>query len=174
MARVAALMFAIGLVVGCAKPGAPAAGSSPNEKPPEDPNVKQMKPLEEWRGETSEPDWDKVAPASRLITNKADFEKVWNVWWREGKVPAVDFSTSFVAVHIWSPKAAKPVEHMMGVSISLLKVSPDGTAVTVYAPYLWDDGPGVKWVETKGFYWGLAVFPRAGVKQVNGQPLPPP
>jgi len=182
--RAAALILLAGLVAGCSgksnpstAPGTTVPASAEDKKPPDGPGVKQVMPTERWSGEVTDPELEKLAPESSVITTRADFGKVWEAWWRFGKIPEVDFKTSFVAVRTWSPKKKKPVEGMDGVWIVAMKLAPDGSAEILHEPSLATSGPGekpIQWAETKGFYWGISVFPRDGVKTVDGKELPAP
>ena len=183
--RASALILSAGLIAGCSKPAPPAPAE---EKPADPPTVKTVAPTQTFWGEVGDPDRAAVSPKSLvvkslLVTKRADFEKVWSAWWPHGKTPDIDFTTSFAAVIVWSPgtelppglPSSKPPRGTDGVKITALKVLPDGSARLVYGPHV-DDGPGEaeKWVATKGFYWGISVFPREGVKTVDEKELPPP
>jgi hypothetical protein len=178
--RASALILAAGLVLGCTKPGpAPAESAPAEEKPAEPPKVKTVSPTRQYWGEVGAREPAGVAPKSRLVTNQTDFEKIWKAWWRVGKTPEVDFTTSFVVVSVWIPgqvllqgvTTQRPSKGTDGVKITALKVLPDGSALPVLKANISDDE---KWTETKGFYWGISVFPRAGITSVNDTPLPPP
>ena len=181
--RASALILAAGLLAGCGKPAAPAEPGPAEEKPADPVKVKTVSPSQTFWGEAGDPTAVDVAPKSLVVTNRAEFDKIWKAWWRIGQTPDVDFATSFVAVVVWNPRqelltgvAAKaPLRGTDGVKITALKVLPDGSARLVFGPHV-SDGPGEadKWVETKGFYWGVSVFPREGVKSVNEKDLPPP
>lgn len=180
--RASALVLLAGLLVGCTKPApapAPADAAQPEQRPADLPNVRTVPATQEWRGEVDDPAPAGVAPKSLVITTRDEFDKVWQTWWRTGKTPEVDFKTSFVAVVTWIPGQTllpgvapkPPPQGTDGVSITGLIVLPDGSARLVMSPHIWKDE---KWSETKGFYWGMSVFPRAGITSVNDVPLPPP
>ena len=178
-ARATAFLI-LSALVGCTKSApAPANGAPPEQQPADAPNVKTVAPTKQWRGEVGDPAPAAVAPKSLVITTEAEFDKVWQAWWRTGKTPEVDFKTSFVAVVTWIPGqtllpgvASKDApKGTDGVSITALKVLPDGSARLVMSPHVWEDE---KWSATKGFYWGMSVFPRAGITSVNETALPPP
>jgi hypothetical protein len=178
--RATASVLLAGLIAGCGKPGTTTESGTPSgtdQKQPDGPNVKNVTPTQQFSGAVSDPQLEKLAPASLIVTTKADFEKMWEKWWEFGKTPEVDFKTSFVVVRTLSPAKAKPVEGTEGISIFLMKVSPDGSAQILHGPSLETSGPDdkpKKWEPTKGFYWGMAVFPREGVKTVDGKELPAP
>ena len=182
--RASALILAAGLLAGCGKPAPPA----PAEEKPADPvKVKTVAPTHEYWGEVGDPELGAVDPKSLVVkslvvTKRADFEKLWKVWWPHGKTPDIDFTTSFATVVVWSPGAqlpgglaSKPPKGTDGVHVTALKVLQDGSARFTMKPHV-SDGAGEKekWVVTKGFYWGISVFPREGVKTVDEKDLPPP
>ena len=163
MSRLVALV----VLAGCS-----ALASSRDDKPT------KVRPTEQWSGEIADDDRKKAAPSSGAVTSKADFEKLWAAWRGKMKVPTVDFNTHFVAVVFLAPgKGAKILEGTKGVVVVALEVDGKGNAKPVFGP---DVGVGAagdpppKWAMTKGFYYGLAVFPRAGIKTLNGKELPAP
>jgi len=135
-------------------------------------------PTATWSGDVADPKLESVRPNTVAITTQADFEKVWKAWRGAEKVPIVDFKTSFVAIMTSLPnKKSKFVSGTKGISIFQMTVGEDGNATLLSGPALGTSAPKdppEKWVETKGFYYGLAVFPRAGVKKLDGKELPAP
>jgi hypothetical protein len=171
--RATAFLLWAALVAGCAK--SPASAPTDVVEPskgPDGPETKTVRFSQRWSGENGDPEREKFAPPSLLITTRTEFEKVWSAWWRIGQVPEVDFATSFVVVRTSSPARAEPKVGMDGIWIVALKIAPDGSSTVVTEPSLATDT--ASWTETKGFYWGLAVFPREGVKTVDGKELPAP
>jgi hypothetical protein len=144
---------------------------------PEPPSI-DKRPTATWWGEIGNPKLESARPVTGIVTTQADFEKLWKAWRGEEKVPIVDFKTSFVAIRTWlRDKKSKFVAGTKGVSIFLMNLDSDGEAKLRFGPAVGVSAPNdppEKWEATKGFYYGLAVFPRAGVKKVDGKELPAP
>ncbi len=120
-----------------------------------DDKAKEVKPTQEWSGSivNQVADLPDSRPADGVITDKETFGKVWKAWKGSEKEPAVDFKKEVVV-------AEKTQGSRLGVSARL-------TA---------DGDLKVEWMATRdirpGFRFRIAVFPREGVKTVNGKALP--
>jgi hypothetical protein len=94
-----------------------------------------------------------AAPKSGLITDAKTFEKVWKAWRKDEKVPAIDFKKSFVLVTFAS-----------GPNVPSITATLDDGKMTIRSIQTLIGG--------EGFGYSLAVFPRKGVKTVQGKELP--
>ena len=98
---------------------------------------------------------EKLMPPNGFITKKGDFDKLWKAWLLEEKVPDVDFKTSLVVVATSRKgpiKAAALVDEKktgdMKIKVELERQT-EGTALQVL----------------------IAVFPRAGIKTIEGKAI---
>jgi len=96
---------------------------------------------------------EKLTPPNSFITKKDDFDKLWKAWLLEDKVPGVDFKTSLVVVATSRKgpiKAAVLVDEKktgdMKIKVELERQT-EGTGLQVL----------------------IAVFPRAGIKTIEGK-----
>ena len=95
---------------------------------------------------------EKLTPPNGFITKKGDFDKLWKAWLLGEKVPRVDFKTSQVVV---APSRKGPIK----------------TAVLVDEKKTGDMKIKVELErQTKGtgLQVLIAVFPRAGIKTIEG------
>ena len=98
---------------------------------------------------------EKLTPPNGFITKKDDFDKLWKAWLLEDKVPGVDFKTSLVVVATSRKgpiKAAFLVDEKktgdMKIKVELERQT-EGTDLQVL----------------------IAVFPRAGIKTIEGKAI---
>ena len=98
---------------------------------------------------------EKLTPPNGFITKKGDFEKLWKAWLLEETVPRVDFKTSLVVVATSRKgpiKAAVLVDEKktgdMKIKVELERRT-EGTGLQVL----------------------IAVFPRAGIKTIEGKAI---
>jgi hypothetical protein len=98
---------------------------------------------------------EKLTPPNGFITRKGDFDKLWKAWLLEGKVPEVDFKTSLVVVAASRKgpiKAAVLVDEKKTGDVKIkveLERQAEGTGLQVL----------------------IAVFPRAGIKTIEGKAI---
>ncbi len=99
---------------------------------------------------------DQLIPPAHFITEKEDFEKLWKAWLLDCQAPAVDFKTDLVLIATstegpiaepWLAEGPKAGEMTVKVELER-KTRPDG------------------------FYTLIAVFPREGLKSINGTTVP--
>jgi len=94
-------------------------------------------------------------PPNGFITKKGDFDKLWKAWLLEEKVPRVDFKTSLIVVATSRKgpiKAAVLVDEKKTGDMKI-KVELERQA------------------EGKGLQVLIAVFPRAGIKTIEGKAI---
>jgi hypothetical protein len=98
---------------------------------------------------------EKLTPPNGFITKKGDFDKLWKAWLLEDKVPGVDFKTSLVVVATSRKgpiKAAVLADEKrtgdMKIKVELERQT-EGTDLQVL----------------------IAVFPRAGIKTIEGKAI---
>jgi hypothetical protein len=98
---------------------------------------------------------EKLMPPNGFITKKDDFDKLWKAWLLEEKVPEVDFKTSLVVVATSRKgpiKAAVLVDEKktgdMKIRVELERQT-EGTDLQVL----------------------IAVFPRAGIRTIEGKAI---
>ena len=98
---------------------------------------------------------EKLTPPNGFITKKGDFDKLWKAWLLEEKVPRVDFKTSLIVVATSRKgpiKAAVLVDEKktgdMKIKVELERQS-KGTGLQVL----------------------IAIFPRAGIKTIEGKAI---
>ena len=98
---------------------------------------------------------EKLTPPNGFITKKGDFDKLWKAWLLDEAVPAVDFKASLVVVATSRKgpiKGALLVDENktgdMKIKVELERQT-EGTALQVL----------------------IAVFPRAGIKTINGKAI---
>ncbi len=113
---------------------------------------KEIKPSLNWTGVVNNEALSKKAPDSGIITDQKSFEAVWKAWSKE-KVPALDFKKDLVVVTLALGGPNRP-----GITATLdegdLKIMAISTLIGGDA-----------------FGYSLAVFPREGIKKVNGKPV---
>jgi len=107
-----------------------------------------------WNGKVADEALQRHAPASGFIADAAGWEVLWRAWRRGEAVPAVDFTKHLVLV------ATAGGPNSVGCEPRL---EPNGN-VRANAMSTLIGGPG--------FGYLLQCIPRAGVRAVNGRPLP--
>lgn len=144
MFRVQLLMTVVGLL-------AFQSAAVAQEKPKKD---DFRKPVEQWVGVIKDEKLRALAKSGDVITDADAFEKLWKGWQPKADLPKVDFATRFVMV-----------------------------VVSDYEPEFLSlyGGPVWKWSHShkspkkvSGFGWGVGVFDRKGVDEVNGKKLEAP
>jgi hypothetical protein len=134
-----------------AGPPAPAGDSRPPGEAGK--GAREVKPTREWSGSVEDVSLQKQAPAHGVITDEKTFATLWRAWQLGDQAPAVDFDKELVFVATTS-----------GSRLRLTPRLTEGGDLKVLALATRDFRPG--------FRYRLVVLPRAGVKTVNGQPLP--
>jgi len=115
---------------------------------------KAVVPDRDWAGIIDNDKLADEAPKNGLITDAKAFEKLWKAWRKDEKVPAIDFKKQFVAVTLSRGGPNKP---RIAAKLDEGKMKIGAITTLIGGP---------------GFGYSLAVFPREGVKEVNGTKLP--
>jgi hypothetical protein len=98
---------------------------------------------------------EKLRPPHGFITTKADFEKLWKAWLLDENVPEVDFKSDLVVV---ATSREGPIKEALLIDAKetgdmKLKVELERKA------------------KGKGLQVLIAVFPRAGIKTIDGKAI---
>jgi hypothetical protein len=112
---------------------------------------KPITPTKQWSGSVE--DEKAKPPASPIITNAKDFEKVWKELKVKGEMPMVDFAKEVVVLTTTS-----------GSKLNLIAVLDEKGDLQVLGKATLDFGPGFRYV--------IATVSREGIKTVNGKELP--
>ena len=112
-----------------------------------------LKATNTWKGSVGDAKLEKEKPANEVITNAKDFEKLVKAWKVAEKVPEVNFDKELVLI------ATSP-----GSSLSLSATVDDKGDLKPIGIGTADFGTGFRYV--------IISVPKAGVKTVNGKPLP--
>ena len=120
-------------------------------------------PVQSWTGQLEDVGLEKEAPRGNVIGNKEDFAAIWKAWMSKEKIPEINFDKEFVAVLTSRTFAAD----------SIIVQVEKGNAHPLLAGKPRKD-PTEKIKEVKGFVFAIGVFPREGLKTVNGNALPGP
>jgi len=115
----------------------------------------KVKPIVEWVGEVSDKGLMQNAPRSGFITNPIDLETLWRAWRGQEKPPTIDFDGHMVVVGL----SDIPISRL---SFDLKKTGDLEFFTQVPNPFAKPE---------KGFCYGMAVIPRAGITSVLGNPL---
>lgn len=113
-----------------------------------------VEPKERWDGRVSNLQILELAPESGFIADEAALERIWKEWNPAEKQPEVDFKKDLLIV----VTAMGPNNLFAKMTLDDkgdLKVVPGSTKKA---------GPG--------FSFAMLKIPRAGVKSVNGKPVP--
>lgn len=144
----------------------PAKGSDLKEQ--SDDNATMVPYTNNWAGELGPREWRKALPkgtpinekersAIAIVANETDFLALWKALRPSDKAPKLDFQKQFVmAAIVDKDKQMVEIEHM--------DLNKNGNA-DILVKGITGDILGKGWYE-------LAVFPRKGVKKVNGRALP--
>jgi hypothetical protein len=98
---------------------------------------------------------EKLRPPNGFITKQEDFDKLWKAWLLEGKAPEVDFKTDVVVL---ATSREGPIKE--AVLIDAKKTG--DTKIRVELERKADGG---------GLHVLIAVFPRAGIKTIEGKAI---
>lgn len=112
------------------------------------------KPVEQWVGVNKDVKLKALAKPGEVITEAEAFEKVWKGWQPKMDIPKVDFATQFVVVTVsdYEPEY-----------------------LSLYGGPMWKASNSNKSPKkVSGFGWGIGVYDRKGVEEVNGKKLPEP
>lgn len=120
------------------------ANGAPAEK-------KTVKPLSEWFGSVADEKLEKTAP--QVVVSEKAWAELWKQWQAKGEAPEVDFTKHFVLVVT-----------TRGSRLMLSARLDDDGNLDPLAIATRDLRPGFRYI--------LAVFPREGVKKVDGKELP--
>jgi len=113
--------------------------------------VREIKPLKEWRGRV-ESSLKKKAPARGYLATQEDLDKLWAAWKITGKSPKVDFKTRLVLVRTCncSHISITPLLNERGDLHAQVTVTKDITEDAAYV---------------------LVLIPRRGIRSVEGKPM---
>jgi len=100
-------------------------------------------------------DVEKLTPPNGFITKKGDFDKLWKTWLLDEKVPGVDFKTSLVVVATSRKGPIKSAVLVDEKKTGDMKIKVELERQT----------------EGKGLQVLIAVFPRAGIKTIEGKAI---
>jgi len=106
-----------------------------------------------WSGSVENAELQKLAPEGSVLVKAEDFEKLVKAWKVADKAPPVDFDKELVLVAT-----------SVGSRLSLKAMLDEKGDLTALGLGTRDFGPGFRYV--------IITVPRAGVKTVNGKPLP--
>ncbi len=148
VARIRGVVVAIGLACTAAAQRAPLAPGRPGAE------VAPVEVTASWHGKVPDESLQRHAPASGFIVEAAGWEVLWRAWRRGEAVPSVDFSRHLILVATASGPNSVGCEP---------RLEPNGN-VRANAMSTLIGGPG--------FGYLLQCIPRAGVRAVNGRPLP--
>jgi hypothetical protein len=142
MGRLSTIVAAVAVTVGLGVTGGRALADRP------------LKPLQSWKGLVADPDLRDLAPESGVITQAADFERLWKAWGSPGEpVPEVNFGRDLVLV------GTAPGPNRVLLAATLER---DGNIKLV---------PAATKIGGGGFGFTLMTVLRHGVTSVNGRPL---
>lgn len=110
--------------------------------------VKPMTPTQQWNGSVADDELGKGG--TLVITEAKEFEKIWTDWKIEGKLPEIDFAKQVVTVSF-----------TRGSKINLRASVTEKGDLQIGGIATRDLRPGTRYV--------IAVFPREGLKSVNGK-----
>lgn len=113
--------------------------------------VREIKPLKEWRGRVSNAS-GKKAPGRGYLASQAELDKLWAAWHIPGTSPKVDFKTRLVLIRTCncSHISITSLLNQQGNLHIQVTVTKDITEDTAYV---------------------LVLIPRRGIRTVEGKPL---
>ncbi len=113
------------------------------------------KPVNQWVGVIKDEKLRAQAKAGEVITDADTFEKLWKAWQPKVDLPKVDFATQFVLVVVsdYEPEF-----------------------LSLYGGPMWKGSNSNKSPKQikGGFGWGVGVYDRKGIDEVNGKKLDTP
>jgi hypothetical protein len=115
---------------------------------------KVVKPDSEWVAVVKDDKLSKDAPKDGVITDGKTFEKLWKSWRPDEKVPKVDFDKNVVVVTLSLGGPNKPKTNA--------KLADGDLKIVAFATRLGGEG----------FGYAIGVYPKEGIKKVNGKELP--
>jgi hypothetical protein len=115
---------------------------------------KALKPANNWAAVVGNNDLAKKAPASGVITDAKEFAALWKAWRATEKVPEVDFKKNIVVVTLSLGGPNRP-------NISGTLDDKGDLKILAFSTRLGGDG----------FGYSIAVFPKEGIKSVNGKAI---
>jgi hypothetical protein len=127
------------------------AALAPGRAPAQGHTIKPSRAL--ITGLVSGEDVEKLTPPNGFITRKGDFDRLWRAWLLEEKVPQVDFKTSLVVV---ATSRKGPIK-----SAALVDAKKTGDMKIKVELERQSEGTGLQVL--------IAVFPRAGIKTIEGR-----
>lgn len=111
-------------------------------------------PSDTWVSVIKDETLKKLAPKESVFLDAKEFEKLWKQWRPDDKVPQIDFTKDFVLVTL----ASGPNKPRVSATIEEGKMVARAIQTLIGGP---------------GFGYSLDVFPRKGVKTINGKEFPP-
>jgi hypothetical protein len=98
---------------------------------------------------------EKLRPPSGFIANQQDFDKLWQAWLLEDKAPQVDFKTSLIVV-------AASREGPIKKAVLIAEKNTGDMRIKVQIE---------RKTDSRGLHVLIAVFPRAGIKTIEGKAI---
>jgi RNA polymerase sigma factor (sigma-70 family) len=128
-------------------------GEEGNNRPLQARIIKPSKTLN--TGHIDDPEAEKLSPPNGFVAKKEDFERLWKVWLLEEKVPEVDFQKNLVVV-------ATSREGIIKEAVLIDEKRTGDTRIKADLE---------RKTEGKALRVLIAVFPRAGIKSIEGRSI---
>lgn len=115
--------------------------------------AKTIKSDKQWTGMVADKSLEKEKPAGGMVVDQTTLDGIWKAWGIAGTAPKVDFARDIVLVGT--------------TDLEVLRLYLEGDEKGDYKMYI-----QIEKNDARGFAYGIAVFPREGIKTIGGRAIP--